>query len=937
MVNGTTRISSTGSFFPTNIQGSSKIAFLDGSSALGIRVESLYAGVNYSSDGSAAGYIDVLNGYRVRGTTVIDASRALTNINSITSGAITSSGDITTAYNKTISMDYDGQGSYHKGISGLNQSTSTARGLHLFNYDNDSNEGIKFWVGTNSSRSQALHLASDTNATFAGTISSGAITSTGNISLNNAATYASLTLTGSQSSAISYSFSNAIPGVSNSGFSLRRAGSVNTLAFDASDNATFAGSISSGAITSSGTINGTYFVAGSGGVRVAGGGTYSDPGNQMYLHADASGYGYLAVYDLRVMTGLNNTRVESLRVDGSGNVNVTIGQFRIGNTVVVDPDRNFINMGNTSIRANVGEATFTWAGLTSSYPTIYGSNSDRFVMITFPHVPYLEHGQRGFLGTTRGSTIRFEGAISGGTHYDAGVVSRSGANQFSITSTSYNNPGLTVKQTSGNQCDVSVNSTTAAWSTASRSTLNINGTTGALLGFTIGGAGKAYLYAYGTTTELLSYGTLKLMAGANSAYHATLTTTEFDVGVTYLKGEGKEVFNFGDGYLRFNQTNTFGNGIWIGSSHFQGSSGTLSMGSNGTTSTARVQIISGTYDAVNVIKLNGANGYIYNKQLTTDGGHTTARNLIKYKHGGASSGQYNSNVVIWASEPGITYYGGGFGVNINDGGQYYGRADTNQPYGVYMRMNPANGYVEFWNTTSSSAPGGGTLRFWIQEDGDIVTSNGIFVGGAYRIAYNDGRLEGHYGQNWNESTPGHGKGTLHLDPNSASNNYGGAITFGASDSNNGTTAQAGIYTRSDGTYGTKMYLATTDSYGLGSRTAITISNSGYVVINRSSLEVSGNVTAYSDERLKDNIKTLDGSKALKMRGVSFTKDGKEGSGVIAQELELVAPELVHTSDDEMGTKSVAYGNLVGYLIENAKQQQAEINELKTLIKKLMEK
>ena len=96
---------------------------------------------------------------------------------------------------------------------------------------------------------------------------------------------------------------------------------------------------------------------------------------------------------------------------------------------------------------------------------------------------------------------------------------------------------------------------------------------------------------------------------------------------------------------------------------------------------------------------------------------------------------------------------------------------------------------------------------------------------------------------------------------------------------------------------------------------------------------SGNVTAYSDERLKSDIQTLDGKKVLQMRGVSFTKDGVAGSGVIAQELEKVAPELIHDGE----YKSVAYGNLVGYLIENAKQQQSEIDELKALVKKLMEK
>ena len=94
---------------------------------------------------------------------------------------------------------------------------------------------------------------------------------------------------------------------------------------------------------------------------------------------------------------------------------------------------------------------------------------------------------------------------------------------------------------------------------------------------------------------------------------------------------------------------------------------------------------------------------------------------------------------------------------------------------------------------------------------------------------------------------------------------------------------------------------------------------------------TGNITAYSDERLKTDIQTLDGKKILQMRGVSFTKDGEAGSGVIAQELEKIAPELVRDGE----YKSVAYGNLVGYLIENAKTQQKEIDELKSLVKQLI--
>ena len=103
------------------------------------------------------------------------------------------------------------------------------------------------------------------------------------------------------------------------------------------------------------------------------------------------------------------------------------------------------------------------------------------------------------------------------------------------------------------------------------------------------------------------------------------------------------------------------------------------------------------------------------------------------------------------------------------------------------------------------------------------------------------------------------------------------------------------------------------------------------VTDAGNFTASGNVTAFSDQRLKTNIQTLDPKLALKMRGVSFTKDEKQGSGVIAQEIEKIAPELVLTADDEIGTKSVAYGNLVGYLIETVKDQQKQIDELKELI------
>ena len=91
---------------------------------------------------------------------------------------------------------------------------------------------------------------------------------------------------------------------------------------------------------------------------------------------------------------------------------------------------------------------------------------------------------------------------------------------------------------------------------------------------------------------------------------------------------------------------------------------------------------------------------------------------------------------------------------------------------------------------------------------------------------------------WDVTTPGLGEGNIHL-MSVNTDHAGGAITFNSSDAN---SAQAGIYVKSDGSYGTKMYIATTDSYATGSKTAISIDHNGLVNITRGNnrLQVNGN-------------------------------------------------------------------------------------------------
>jgi hypothetical protein len=101
------------------------------------------------------------------------------------------------------------------------------------------------------------------------------------------------------------------------------------------------------------------------------------------------------------------------------------------------------------------------------------------------------------------------------------------------------------------------------------------------------------------------------------------------------------------------------------------------------------------------------------------------------------------------------------------------------------------------------------------------------------------------------------------------------------------------------------------------------------------IRATGDVIAYSDARVKDNVETVENAldKVKLLRGVTYTrKDNEDKSrkvGVIAQEVLPILPEVVQ--QDTEGNYSVAYGNMVGVLIEAIKEQQKQIDELKYLL------
>lgn len=138
----------------------------------------------------------------------------------------------------------------------------------------------------------------------------------------------------------------------------------------------------------------------------------------------------------------------------------------------------------------------------------------------------------------------------------------------------------------------------------------------------------------------------------------------------------------------------------------------------------------------------------------------------------------------------------------------------------------------------------------------------------------------------------------------------------------------------------------TQNDGIGStQDSINLTSAGGVGINRQSptaeldvngaIVASGDITAFSDAKLKTNVRTIANPLAIvrNLRGVDYDRvdTGEAGSGVIAQETLPHMPQLVK---DHNGTLSVNYNGFSGVFIESIKALEDQIIELRAEIKKL---
>jgi len=127
-----------------------------------------------------------------------------------------------------------------------------------------------------------------------------------------------------------------------------------------------------------------------------------------------------------------------------------------------------------------------------------------------------------------------------------------------------------------------------------------------------------------------------------------------------------------------------------------------------------------------------------------------------------------------------------------------------------------------------------------------------------------------------------------------------------------------------------------DSHGM-----LVLINGGFGSCMSYSIKASGNVTAYSDERLKTNWRPMPESFVERLAavrvGIYDRTDGEQITqvGVSAQSLQAVLPEAITTAADEMGTLSVSYGNAaMASAVELAKELVAlkhKVTELESRI------
>lgn len=181
-----------------------------------------------------------------------------------------------------------------------------------------------------------------------------------------------------------------------------------------------------------------------------------------------------------------------------------------------------------------------------------------------------------------------------------------------------------------------------------------------------------------------------------------------------------------------------------------------------------------------------------------------------------------------------------------------------------------------------------------------TTANGLNTGNSYSAVNFTGSSGG---------SPGSGAISFSLVGNGS---YGGGV--GLIDGSN----CWGIYDAA----GTLYFGGTTSGSSASLGIKATLDQSG-------NFTATGNVTAYSDIRLKTALSPIEDAldKIGQLTGYVYTRidTGLRQTGLIAQDVQKVLPEAVQENEDAL---SIAYGNLMGLIVQGIKELRSEIASLR---------
>lgn len=169
--------------------------------------------------------------------------------------------------------------------------------------------------------------------------------------------------------------------------------------------------------------------------------------------------------------------------------------------------------------------------------------------------------------------------------------------------------------------------------------------------------------------------------------------------------------------------------------------------------------------------------------------------------------------------------------------------------------------------------------------------------------------------------------------------------------NNGGTGDSDVAAVSyhcAGSFGVHQHLRADGYFGVGGWSATAWR--WYVNTTNGDMTAAGNVTAYSDPRLKEDITPIESAlaKVLRWKGVKYRwkqgsvigQPGKYDYGVLSSDIEPDAPELVVDSVWDSGEgdkyKTVAYSKMTPFLIEALREQQTQIDELRAQVASLIQ-